>query len=62
MTKTDPKRKVVEAFEAVVRERAWIGSAHPGDQLEIERDYHRMKAALLKALGLSYMPADEDDA
>lgn len=54
-------RHTVETFEQAVRDHAFLGSAHPGDQLEIERHYHKRKAVLLALLGVDYVITDEGD-
>lgn len=54
--------KTIEAFEKAVREHAFMGAAHPEDQLGIERHYHAKKAKLYALLGLDYvMPSSDDD-
>lgn len=42
--------KVVDNFEAAVRAHEMIGAAHPEDQDEIEREFKRAKATLLRVV------------
>lgn len=62
MTSKANARHTVEKFEEAVRDHSWIGAQPPEDHAQIERTYHRRKAALLRLLGLEYvMPTEDDD-
>lgn len=43
--------RLIDQFEAAVREHAFVGAAHPQDQHAIEKAYASTRERLLKALG-----------